>query len=298
MLQQHSPVELVQAGDLEAIAALLRQRFNTAGIHVKVARKQNCLGILLEADQTPDAHTVIGWIQDCLTALPEDIRAVKVYGQQRGQAAPAWKQDIQLAAPTSLQNWLHQGQGRTTPSWLTSDDVPKTTPELSSQQVPEAEKFLRFYFNRDETALLPVNCIKEVLKVPVAAILPVPSMPDCILGIYNCRGEILWLVDLGLQLGLGETHPITLNASRIFYTIVIEAEHTLLGIVVPQIMDIEQHSLSQMQPASVELFSPRLMPFIQGYLTRSSSLVLDVNALIQDPCLHRYRFRDATGDRH
>ncbi|MBV9389047.1 MAG: hypothetical protein JOZ78_21735 [Chroococcidiopsidaceae cyanobacterium CP_BM_ER_R8_30] len=71
--------------------------------------------------------------------------------------------------------------------------------------------------------------------------------------------------------------------------IAIEADDKSIGIVVPQVVDIEVHKQEALQTPSPRLFHPRLLPFIQGYLMSSSSPVLDAKALIQDSQLQIYR---------
>jgi chemotaxis signal transduction protein len=143
---------------------------------------------------------------------------------------------------------------------------------------------LRFYLTEQETALLPLSPVKQVVKVPVLEILPVPHMPNCVLGIYNWRGEMLWLVDLAQQLGFPSPF-INLRTSEVVSTIMIQVDRIVLGLVVPQIVDIETHPLKQLQPPTAGLFSTKLLTCMQGYFVPSSSPVLSAQALIQDPLL-------------
>ena len=151
------------------------------------------------------------------------------------------------------------------------------TPEIG-------QKFLRFQLCPESTALLPVDGIAAVISIAVAEILPVPPMPGCVLGIYNWQGEMLWLVDLVHQVGF----PSTLrrgNLSTTVMAIVVQVDGQSLGLVVPQVYDIESHDPQQLQPASTALFPQKLLPFVQGYLTCDRSTVLDVAAILQDPLL-------------
>ncbi|NER80144.1 MAG: chemotaxis protein CheW, partial [Leptolyngbya sp. SIO1D8] len=63
------------------------------------------------------------------------------------------------------------------------------------------QRLLRFPLSPQDSGLLPLEDIAEVLQVPLADILPVPGIPDKALGICNWRGKMLWLVDTHALLG-------------------------------------------------------------------------------------------------
>lgn len=161
----------------------------------------------------------------------------------------------------------------------------------------DIQKFLRFNFSADSTALLPLSTIKEVLNISLNKIHPVPHMAECLLGIYDYRGEILWLADLGEQLGLTPSinylnldssyqslleGEITSGLMDTLTVIVIQDKEKSLGIVVPKVVDIEIHDTQEIQPASEDLFSPQILPFLQGYLIGLSTPVLDPSSLVED----------------
>jgi positive phototaxis protein PixI len=159
--------------------------------------------------------------------------------------------------------------------------------------VEVGQKFLRFRLSSAQGALLSLEEITAVLTIQTQNVLPVPDMPDCVLGIYNWRGEVLWLVDLANQVGLDaliKQHPRSTSCMAI----VLQVNGQFLGLAVPEVYDIEQHDPNLLQPPLSELFPPKLLPFVKGYLTgtdgRSTedqrSVVLEVAAILQDPRLH------------
>ena len=156
---------------------------------------------------------------------------------------------------------------------------------VKSETSDEGQKFLRFQLCPDNAALLAVDEVTAVLTIEANDVLPVPHMPACVLGIYNWRGEVLWLTDLASQIGLvcsGETNQQLTS----FTAIVIQIEGRFLGLAVPEVYDIEQHDPQHFHPPSPDLFSPYLSPFMKGYLTSDRSTVLDVAAILQDSQLH------------
>jgi positive phototaxis protein PixI len=147
------------------------------------------------------------------------------------------------------------------------------------------QKFLSFNLGAKDTGLFGLDYIAEVLQIPLAEISAVPHMPSCILGIYNWRGEMLWLVDLEEMLG----YPPLLQESSFvskMMAIVLEHEGKFLGLLVRQLTDIESLDSQQMQLPSGELFYPEMMPFLQGYFidnTQQMIFSLDALGIIQSP---------------
>ncbi len=296
----------VQQSELAIIAQWMNRYLDPKGITAKAVLKDRCVGILLESDPAPNQEETIALVRKGLDELKlELIQKVRVYGRRVRERLPVWQQELEVGTtqglqhreiqeiaaesatdPSSISDWLSQGR--------TTDQL-----EMVDEAIPldlEAERFLRFQFGFEDTALLPLANVKEVLQILVEEILPVPDMPNCVLGIYNCRGEMLWLVDLEVQIGLSSLvrnplkgQHLALPTSNVLTAIAIQVDDKYLGIVVPQVVDIEEHSPQALQTPSAGLFPPSLLPFIQGYLTDSSSPVLATKALIQDSQLQIYR---------
>jgi positive phototaxis protein PixI len=298
---------LARQGDPGAISTLINHSLNSRGITAKIGWNNQCLGILLESAPVPDQEEMIAFIRQNLSNLqPAAIRLVKVCGYQPGQSLPAWYEEIEMEgisaivpeeySTPSLASWLNQGlaprdghegadslYGSLSAQLAQSLESVTKHAGLNRPHASDELRFLRFYFNDRETALLPLSRIQQVLKVPVAEILPVPHMADCVLGIYNWRGEMLWLVDLAQQLGFSSS--LTEIRSRDTVTaIAIQTEHKFLGVIVPQLRDVETHSADQLQPPT-SVFPAKLLAFMKGYFISSSSPVLDATALMQDPRL-------------
>jgi positive phototaxis protein PixI len=67
---------------------------------------------------------------------------------------------------------------------------------------PNDLQYLKFQLYPDTQAMLPIQQITEVLKIQLGQIMPIPQMPPWVMGVYNWRGDILWMVDLGQLMGL------------------------------------------------------------------------------------------------
>src|ERR671932_579685 len=85
-----------------------------------------------------------------------------------------------------------------------------------------SEQFLRFHLLPDTTVLLPIQQLTEVLTIPKGQIIPIFQMPPWVMGAYNWRGEVLWMVDLGHLVGLTPWHQQA-NITSAHTAIVLQA---------------------------------------------------------------------------
>ncbi|WP_066379057.1 MULTISPECIES: chemotaxis protein CheW [unclassified Anabaena] len=147
------------------------------------------------------------------------------------------------------------------------------------------QKFLSFHLGARDTAVISLENITEVLQVSLGDVCSMPQMPSCILGVYNWRDEMLWLVDLEEMLGYPPLPPAT-NLMTKMMTIVLEKNGKHLGLLVRQLMDIEWLDMEQMKAPSAELFSQSISPFLQGYFINDAERMmfnLDADAIIHSP---------------
>lgn len=153
---------------------------------------------------------------------------------------------------------------------------------LSAPLPPKTqERLLRFPLGEQDSVLLPLNQITEILSVDLGEVLLIPEMPRCVLGICNWRGEMLWLIDLNDFVGYSSLLQQEQLSS--FTVIVIQSNQQAVGLAVPQVNEIELHDLQPLQPPPIGLFSPELLPLVQGILSGSSDAVLDLQSLIHCP---------------
>jgi positive phototaxis protein PixI len=285
---------LAKQGDPNAITQLINSSLQAKGIKTTVFWQNGSLEILLEASFTPDPIGMMAFIRRGFEALnAESINVINVNARQTGIAELAWRQELRL--DDDDQGSLVIG-GASGTSGAKSGDASLLAQTTEVSQSVQLTRFLRVQLGSHGTALLPLVQIKEILKILPNEILPVPDMPACVLGIYNCRGEMLWLVDLTVQLGLQSSLPshsllmpetayVSRNGSGApsLTAIVIESEEKSGAIVISKLFDIELFNLHELEPPLPQLFPSNLLPFIQGYFPDAEVPVLDVNALLQDP---------------
>lgn len=257
---------------LAAIVAFLQRKLENHGIELRSGCKGGRLLLLLEGNPAParDRMTALvrqltGYLQD------EPLTGIEVCGRVRGERTLAWHARIPLQV----------GDGDLE-AWLAAVTVPATarTSALPERRSASGQRFLRFRLDERDAALLPVDYIREVLGVTAAKILPVPHVPDSVLGIYNWRGQMLWLVDLarllgyeGLASGAFEGNPDIM---------VLDVQRQLLGVVVRQVDTIEEHDWQKLQPP-VGLFPDAMLAYVEGYLTQADMTILSAPALVRSP---------------
>jgi positive phototaxis protein PixI len=146
------------------------------------------------------------------------------------------------------------------------------------------QPLLRFPLSSQDSALLSLEQIVEIIKIDSTEILPVPEMPSCVLGLCNWRGEILWLLDFNDFTGYPSPFQQEQGqGQRSLVVMVLQVENQSVGIGVSQVNDVELHDLQSLQTATPGLFPPGLLPLIAGVLPGCLDAVLDMKAIAWCP---------------
>lgn len=259
--------------NLKDFTKLLNKRANIQGMEAKTAFKNNCLQILLESRRSPNKSISTELVKKTITNWrTKSIKKIKIAGRVKGNEKLDWRQDIQLKSLreiTDLSTWLNSGIPL----------IPQKKSSSTQEEHDQQDKLLRFSMGQGDTALLELSSVKEILRISTADILPVPHMNNNVLGLYNSRGNILWLADLNQILGLS-TPEESVNLTPTKMAIIVEIDTQLLGLIVSQVEEIEQHNLDLLQPTD-RLVKQSLKPFVKGYLQSQNSLVLDPQAIFE-----------------
>ena len=91
--------------------------------------------------------------------------------------------------------------------------------DVSLAEKTRGQQFLRFRLYPDTKVMLPIRQITEVLKIQFGQIVPIPQMQPWVMGVYNWRGDILWMLDLGDLIGLESWYQHQVNCSN--YTAIV-----------------------------------------------------------------------------
>ena len=105
------------------------------------------------------------------------------------------------------------------------------------------QQFLRFQLQPELTAVIEIALVTELVNLPSDRIVPMPHLPPAVMGVYNWRGEILWVVDLAVLLGARSSMSQHRNLQpTIILTSEVEGEDRqpkTVGFVVEAIAEIE-----------------------------------------------------------
>ncbi len=143
-------------------------------------------------------------------------------------------------------------------------------------------QFLRVHLAPNTLVLLPVEAITEVLNFAAHHVVPVAHMASPVMGVYNWRGEILWMADLGQLLGLTPLYAQGINRQS-YTAVVFYNQNHRVGLVVDRVEDMETLELARMN-TQLTGFPPLLAQVAMGYilgLDGSTLVVLDPEVLIQ-----------------
>lgn len=150
-------------------------------------------------------------------------------------------------------------------------------------------QFLRFPVGDRTHAMLPVEQLTEVLTVASGQVVPIPEMPDWVLGVYNWRGEILWIVDLGQLLGVRSLHQHT-TALPSYMVLVAQYQRATtstssrLGLAVRMVDDLHWCDPSDIASPPPAVITSHLAPFLRGYTLGTDGemlLALDITPLFE-----------------
>ena len=134
---------------------------------------------------------------------------------------------------------------------------------MSTQQ-----QFLRFQPQSGLMALMEIDLVTELVNIPIDRVVPMPHLPAAVMGIYNWRGEILWIVNLATLIGASRPG----GRSRSIQSTIILASgvtpedrlQTTVGLVVDQIDEIEWFDLDSIHSPVPDHIYPEFSKWANG----------------------------------
>ncbi len=155
--------------------------------------------------------------------------------------------------------------------------------QISSTPTPTqaTRKFLTFQLCPETQAMVEAESILATLQVSKEQIVPIPDMPDWVMGAYNWRGEILWIVDLAHHLDLIDPLSVSQSQSQHQSVLITQVEGLSMGIAVDQVHDMLSFSLEAI--TSSPTTTPALASILRGAVLHAGSIILwlEMQALYQ-----------------
>ena len=100
---------------------------------------------------------------------------------------------------------------------------------------------------------------------------------------------MLWTIALNnFLLGLPLLHQLDSSSVSTMTVVVAIIDGQHLGLVVQQVNDIEWHETHLIQTPRAQLFPAQLLPFMQGYLSDSGTIILDPLAIARSPLIQQF----------
>jgi positive phototaxis protein PixI len=94
-------------------------------------------------------------------------------------------------------------------------------------------QFLSFFLTAEIQAMLPTEELGEIIKIDPSYIVPIFDLSPAVMGVYNHRGEVLWIVDLSSLLELEPLYKQ--NDHHSYNVLLINKNQKTLGLAVRQV---------------------------------------------------------------
>jgi positive phototaxis protein PixI len=139
------------------------------------------------------------------------------------------------------------------------------------------DPYLKVQITPQQAAVLPMGQAQEAIAIPTGRVTPMPNMPPCVLGVFNHKSRVFWVIDLPYFLGLARQN---LNVQQ-YKIAIIKSGKTPLGLVVPEIHGVVRFATEAIQPPIGEIL-PGLTSYLHGCLMQGAETlwILDPEAII------------------
>ena len=173
-------------------------------------------------------------------------------------------------------------------------------------ELPTQRQFLRFIVSPHLTALIEIDDrpvggdavghngqrrhqrVTELVNIQIDRVVPMPHLPPAVMGVYNWRGEILWIVDLAMLLGtaIGTRRYRSLQPTIILASTTSDGspaateQAQTIGLVVDEIAEIEWYQPDLIRPHPNRV-TPALSTWVRGVWesAQGNFLVVDGQAI-------------------
>ncbi len=146
----------------------------------------------------------------------------------------------------------------------------------------EEEQFLKFILLPDTNLMISLTEIAAVLKIPFGQVIPIPEMPSWVIGVYNWRGEIVWMIDLGQLLGFTPWYQQSVSTSNHKAVVIHPSDQNrksrttgdLVGLIVSDVNDIEWCNTNELHSPPASAVTNELAPFLRGYWVKDGGEII------------------------
>jgi positive phototaxis protein PixI len=152
------------------------------------------------------------------------------------------------------------------------------------QSTATRQQYIGLNLPPDLQVMLPNANVTEVITLSSEQIVSLPETAPCLMGITNWRGEVLWLVDVGIVMGRDPLYRRSQTNTRgTFEGIVVQYQQYTVGLVVDKVTQMRQLCSNEIRPVAQERRVPTI-PGVQGVWvspTGERHWLLEPNATVQ-----------------
>jgi positive phototaxis protein PixI len=135
----------------------------------------------------------------------------------------------------------------------------------------DVNAYLEFYVGEHHPLLLPMTSLVEIITPVAGQIVPMFQMPPWVMGVYNWRGDVLWMVDLGQFLGFQPWYTQSGLASK-YTTVILDAaavtdadNPAAVGLVVSRVEGMVSCPEDAVSKSSTVDIPAKFYPYVGGY---------------------------------
>jgi positive phototaxis protein PixI len=116
--------------------------------------------------------------------------------------------------------------------------------ELEINPSDLVKSFLSIELTDNTKALLPIDQLVEILSIEWEKFIPIPETDNSVIGVFNWRQNITWLIDLPIFLGLSSIKSQMNNRLKLDI-VVVKCDHNRFGLSVLKTGQISRSSTSE-----------------------------------------------------
>ncbi|WP_310488675.1 chemotaxis protein CheW [Chamaesiphon sp. VAR_69_metabat_338] len=131
------------------------------------------------------------------------------------------------------------------------------------------DMFLKFQLDVQTCAVVPMLQTQEAIVLPASRVSVIPNLPAPVLGLFNRRSSLLWLVDLPEILGLT---PIDRHAHS-FDIALLKVGQVPLAVAVKSIQGVVRFAHEDIE-SPIGSFNPAFTPYLRGWILQGKELIL------------------------
>ncbi|MEM6256628.1 MAG: chemotaxis protein CheW [Cyanobacteria bacterium P01_D01_bin.156] len=161
----------------------------------------------------------------------------------------------------------------TSDALLSNSNVPTETTDNEIPVISPDRQFIQLALEVETPILLSVLNLFEILTISTSQVVPMFQMPPWVIGVYNWRGDILWVVDLNHLVGFSPWYQQKNYVSK--HTVVVlkgqseqspsQVKASVLGLVVNQVSDMAICEPELIQAITNLEIPETIRPFLGGY---------------------------------